>query len=1117
MRLAVLSLALAGMGLAQRVNYAKYQSVRASSINGTYHADLAVDGHVSGFHSFRTAATGPHWLEISYPREVVIGSMHVYGGEHAGDVGKIWVNFHLEYHDGAGWYPVSGSQVVGNQSAERNLLLPEPVTASRFRLVTSDTGNRILREWAMFPPRLVDGMETGYPLGTDVSMSLAHQRPATASSHVSATQSPGFAKLAVDGHVSNDSRWLCQAAAGSYLEIDLLAEHRIGSAHLYSGFLNEQGQWTDVLSDFTLLYQSGGDWLPIPGASLSGNTQSAVVIPFDAELTTARVRLVCDTATAGRVAELLLFPPRPGGFPLGQDVVMEPPPADSWERFSDHSWGLRSDPATGTDRRLGMIGGSVVYAGGGAGDAALRWQLLLNHRDGSYRIRHVDSGLCLAQAGIRAQAPIPVVVESYSALPHQDWRLEPVAGKPNQFRIRNVFSGLALQTQGSWNQGTPMIVAQVQPDLAVQHWRVTANPLIHPKKGIAATHSSGSISFEGRSYTWMEWFHLHHGVGASWSYSWGRQKSDVFPFMGHRHAFQPMQWGNFNFTHGSNQGPLEILRGDLQSNPRPVHLMGFNEPDGAGQANMTVDAALSRWPRLEAMHVPLVSPGPVNAPNAWLDEFIERCDGLGYRNDAISMHWYKAPSSAALINDMQTVYQRYGRPVWLTEFSAVRWSGNATWTHADNYHFLAEFLWRAQSLPWLKRYALFHFRENASGPNQDANDPAAAPRSNSLRADGSLTAFGELYSTWDEVAEIRQGKAYHVHNRGRYERMRHGGGAEPPGFVPPEDSGEGTQWFFLPGDAVGTVRLASGRDGRELASPDGVVLSMVPVGVGGSGEWRLVAVSSSAPDGWFYLEHPPSNRRLRHGGSGGFGLVAMTHTAQDSHWRFIVPRRPGPVAAPPAPTGLGARAEVGVVTLAWQAAEGAAAYRVLRARGAQGPWQTLADQVVEPFWRDEDLQPEEEWHYQVVALNGLGESPGSDVITAAAAHPWSDYGTWVADRLAGRPEAMTGQAADPDGDGWNNLLEYAILSDPAVAQGNALRLEPGGADRIVMIFPWNHRAAGHTWKILANEDLASGAPWSGVRPEAVELTRDGDRDWIRVTLPITDSRRGFFVIEVTAP
>ena len=30
-------------------------------------------------------------------------------------------------------------------------------------------------------------------------------------------------------------------------------------------------------------------------------------------------------------------------------------------------------------------------------------------------------------------------------------------------------------------------------------------------------------------------------------------------------------------------------------------------------------------------------------------------------------------------------------------------------TKGDNFDFLAEFLWRAESLPWLKRYSIFQF------------------------------------------------------------------------------------------------------------------------------------------------------------------------------------------------------------------------------------------------------------------------------------------------------------------------------------------------------------------------------------------------------------------------
>ena len=54
-------------------------------------------------------------------------------------------------------------------------------------------------------------------------------------------------------------------------------------------------------------------------------------------------------------------------------------------------------------------------------------------------------------------------------------------------------------------------------------------------------------------------------------------------------------------------------------------LLTFNEPDNAGQSNMTVDEALAAWPQLEALHMSLGSPAvaeDATKANGWLARFM---------------------------------------------------------------------------------------------------------------------------------------------------------------------------------------------------------------------------------------------------------------------------------------------------------------------------------------------------------------------------------------------------------------------------------------------------------------------------------------------------------------
>lgn len=487
-----------------RQNLAAYQSVTASGQSGFYEPSLAVDGLVSNFHSFRTNnTTSPQWLEVSFPRPVSIGSAHLYLGRDYDPASGGLPSFKFQFHDGTDWVDVHGGAVTGNTSSECEVRFSSAVTSNRFRLYTDEDGSRTIRELALFPPNISGGIEQGRPIGTDVHLNLAYQRPTTGSS----IYNSGYPKLAVDGYVDDASRWLCtNATAGQTLEIDLLESGVLGSAHLYSGY-----QTTGALDGFRLEYWSGSAWVAIPGATVSGNTSSALAIPFSANITASKVRLVTTTANFGRVRELLLFPPRSGGYPLGQDVVLSPPPSVAWDYFSDSSWRLKNG---GPDLRLGLVNGSVVFDNGASSASQIDWQLLLNHRDGSFRLRHPATGGCLAQGEISTATGKPVVVETYSGLPHQNWFLD--YANATQFRLVNAYSGLAISSANSqWALGTGLVVTTVSSTAVLQLWQrnyVTH----HPKKGVAATGSTLEDSF--------------NKLNGSWSYTWGRMKQADFPF-----------------------------------------------------------------------------------------------------------------------------------------------------------------------------------------------------------------------------------------------------------------------------------------------------------------------------------------------------------------------------------------------------------------------------------------------------------------------------------------------------------------------------------------------------------------------------------------------------------
>ncbi len=1117
----LLSVVITGTASAQRVNIAKFQPATANSVNTSYLADFATDGIVSNFHSLRTNNITSNFftLEFTYPRPITIASAHLYSGLlESATPAQVLSSYRYQYFDGSAWVTITS--VLSNTNPEVATLFPQPVTATRFRLLGISNGFFTIRELAFFPPNLVGGIEQGYPLGTDVTLNLAHKRPAVASSaQLVNTNGTGYAKNAVDGYLDNRSRWLVNPvnnlyAGGESLEIDLLSLHGVGSAHVYSGEMDAGRVSSSPIPDFTLEYWDGAAWLPIPGATITGNTQTARAITFTSAVSTSRIRLVTTSATPARLQELLLFPPRAGGYPLGLGVIDAAPPADTFERYSDSFYQLVN---TGSGLNVGLVDGAVAAAAENpTAPERTEWQLLLNYRDGTYRIRNAVTGLHLALSQISTTSGVSVTAQTYSALPHQDWRLAYDAANPARFSLVNAYSGLVLQPlANSAASGASLVAVPASPANTFQLWTAPLRRH-HPKKGIAASNAA-----IGTRYTAAPGLTMHEDffnrLNGNWSYSWNRQTSDTFPYLTPDFGFNPMVWGGDSvWAHGNTDRlPVERIYRDLQSNGKAVSLLGYNEPDASEQGNVEASVAVTRWPRFEASNVPLVAPAAANPYSQWLIDFVAGVDAQGYRRDYMAVHMYYAPNADFHINRLTQIYNDYGRPIWVTEFGNTRWSGTATWTDGQNYNFLAEFMWRAESLPWLKRYSIFGYVEEApDAPPPVSPDPPEAPRSNIIRYDGTLTALGELYAGWDGVTSVLNDRAYHLHNKKEYRRARNPGlpPAAPTDLIAtasPEGATDGVQWFLIPGSTADTVRIVSTRDGRRLRYFTGNYVGLAPAtNFTGQSEWRLV------PDqhGWFFLAHPQSGARLRIDSTGTLLHGSGTATSDDYKWRFIRPAAPDPVGPPASPASVLAQADSSAITLSWAAVTDAVRYAVFRATSPSGPWTTLNSNVTATTYTDSTALAGTTYHYQLTATSLLAyTSAPSATVSVALLPPPDPFATWVADKLSSRPPADQLPAADPDADRLPNLLEYALALEPLVASATgtpSVAPSPAGTN---LQFTFLRARADVTYEVQASSTLDSGS-WVVIatNPGTVSLT---------VPVTVTDSEpinpRRFLRLRVT--
>lgn len=160
----------------------------------------------------------------------------------------------------------------------------------------------------------------------------ASGQPANLARHAAATASSVFepryvARNAVDGVVSDDSRWLSQRSdTAPWLELDLGQPHSLRCAHVYSGWQDQAG-----LASFSLQAWQDGEWQLIPGANITGNRSQSVVVTFAQAVTAQRVRLVSTEPGPLRVRELALFTepaPLGTGVKVGLGQVTGAMPSD---------------------------------------------------------------------------------------------------------------------------------------------------------------------------------------------------------------------------------------------------------------------------------------------------------------------------------------------------------------------------------------------------------------------------------------------------------------------------------------------------------------------------------------------------------------------------------------------------------------------------------------------------------------------------------------------------------------------------------------------------------------------------------------------------------------------
>lgn len=629
------------------------------------------------------------------------------------------------------------------------------------------------------------------------------------------------------------------------------------------------------------------------------------------------------------------------------------------------------------------------------GATSQQFQVLYNLQNGSFRLRQRANGYCLGvPSGALKPGGIPTLVPFYTGSAAQEWYL--VDAGSGYYRLYNAASNLVLQT----DNGNPATVTLAVPSPSPwQLWQF--NYQTHfPKKGCAG--------YEG-SYAQL---------GLNWAYNYNDNTGTALPASVN---FAPMIYAAQYWQPLSDAQSRDA--GWLASAP-PTFLLAYNEPDNSGAnggSNTSTNVVIANWPQIQALNVPIVSPATANTFGSWMYNFYSMIAANNYRVDYTAAHMYQAPNASALINNLLAVYNTWGRPVWLTEFSPVDWNGNQGWTENDDYNFLAEFLWLAEGQDWLKRYAIFPF--SGSNPLPPYQSTTAGYRGNFFLADGAtLAPYGELYATWDGDLAVHARTPYLLHNLGTSFRLTDTNAVGTPQASSIYVRNATTEWALLPAPATNHWYIISLNDGRRLRN-NGGTLDLAPVGTTNAAvDWWFNGPDSK---GYYYLDNLAASQSIKGSGTApaiSFGMINDPAPSAATQWRFVKPYQPLTIVTPAPPVAAISYTSQSA-TLTWSG--NGSFYNIYRSAAAGGPYTQLVHLTTNLTYTDGGLPNGTAFYYVLTALNILGEE--SAYSTEVVARPASTAAGPLSGVLS--PDGLNLQLTWPsDHTGWRLLMQTNQLS-----------------------------------------------------------------------------------------
>jgi autotransporter-associated beta strand protein len=300
---------------------------------------------------------------------------------------------------------------------------------------------------------------------------------------------------------------------------------------------------------------------------------------------------------------------------------------------------------------------------------------------------------------------------------------------------------------------------------------------------------------------------------------------------------------------------------NINSIQKATEVLGFNEPDQANQANMTVAAAIAQWPSLMQsglrVGAPAVSSSGVSGQGlSWLYSFMSQATNLGYRVDYIPVHLYKCSwTTAQFSNYLAGVYQTTGKPVWVTEFNDTDFSSGCNQSQSSEASAIGGYISMMEACPFVERYSVYEYF-----------DPSTSLNLVTTNSPPSVTPAGLVYHNQQSVMA--------------YAQIPPPGGARSVAQFEFETNTLDSSGFGNNGLAFGVPSYVAGHTGQAVAMDGTNNYIQLPTTIGNSASFTFAA--------WVYWNGGASWQRIFDFGDDTSHYLFLTPSSGSGTLRFAI-------------------------------------------------------------------------------------------------------------------------------------------------------------------------------------------------------------------------------------